>query len=782
MTVSDTPEPKALDAETRLAVVTAVDAAKARGWTQADLRGWFEANSVTLADYIDVKAGRPVRDQARHAFAAVSITGLPDAPQTAEDPCPDIPDQMKSARRWLLWKLEPHADLTKKPRKVPYYVTGDRRSGGLDTVEDTDRLADYTTACAALDGIYAGLGFALGNDGTGQHWQGIDLDHLDQHPGLQFIVDDLPGYTERSPSGAGVHAIGYGRAFTSLGSNTTGIEAYAGGRYFTVTGESTGMGEIGCLADFVERRLTPLHGHRPQDTSAPAEQAGRLAGALAYADLRSALASMRADDRDLWVRMGLALKELGDTGRGLWLEWSQSSDKYDAQDAAKTWESLRPERTGYQAVFAEAQRGGWVNPASVHSASVAPAPTVREVIDPETGEVTTVIDEQPRLFNLRAWGASAYQGAAPDIVWLCDGTIPLAIPVLFASMGGLGKSFIAIDAALMVALEVTSSIAPRPVFGGAVVQTGTAVILSAEDSKDSIHRRLEAIDPEGRRHQCGDRLIIVPMPNQCGPQTLIGHDGKSFVLTDAFRALKAELLEIPDLKLLIIDPLQAFVMADVNADPAAGQFMWSAFASLCAETGATVIVPHHMRKEGAASIKTADEAREAIRGSTALVDGARLAYALWKASETDARNMCARLDVDYAPERIAFGAVVKANDKADRSVQTYVRRDSGLLVDQSDRVATSSAPKGVSVAQAQELVNEIGRAFEGALQGHGEGYAVSAQSGERQAWKLVMKRTGCAQAEAKTLVEDWVMNGVLQTETVNKKTHKNALKKVGNIG
>lgn len=92
-----------------------------------------------------------------------------------------------------------------------------------------------------------------------------------------------------------------------------------------------------------------------------------------YGELRSALASLRADDRDPWVRMGMALKDLGDVGRGLWIEWSQSSDKYDAADANRVWESLKPERTGYQAVFAEAQRHGWRNPLSARACLAAPS-------------------------------------------------------------------------------------------------------------------------------------------------------------------------------------------------------------------------------------------------------------------------------------------------------------------------------------------------------------------------------------------------------------------------
>lgn len=58
-------------------------------------------------------------------------------------------------------------------------------------------------------------------------------------------------------------------------------------------------------------------------------------------DLRSALMFLRADDRDLWVRIGLALRELGPRGRGLWMEWSSQSEKFDPLDAARTWESFK---------------------------------------------------------------------------------------------------------------------------------------------------------------------------------------------------------------------------------------------------------------------------------------------------------------------------------------------------------------------------------------------------------------------------------------------------------
>lgn len=79
-------------------------------------------------------------------------------------------------------------------------------------------------------------------------------------------------------------------------------------------------------------------------------------------DLRSALQSITADDRDQWVDMAHALRTLGERGRALWVEWSETSDKYDESDAARVWDSITAPKSTYRAVFKRAQEGGWINP------------------------------------------------------------------------------------------------------------------------------------------------------------------------------------------------------------------------------------------------------------------------------------------------------------------------------------------------------------------------------------------------------------------------------------
>jgi len=283
-----------------------------------------------------------------------------------------LPPAMLEAKRWLVWKLIPNKDPEKNPRKVPYYVDGEPRQGTLDTPPDLARLESFDAALAALQaGNYTGLGFALGPDGTGRYWQGIDLDNIADHPGLELVRDDLPGYTEVSPRGAGCHAIGYGLWFPSLAKNSTGIEAYASGRFFTVTGAEAGLGEPVCLESFVRERLASLHG-RPKPKPTMSDPPGAGAGPVVpkpeqvkdlKKDLKSALFFMNADDYATWIDCGLALHCLGDLGKALWFAWSQLSDKFDPEEAARKWKSFGSARSDYRSVFTLATNSGWVNPA-----------------------------------------------------------------------------------------------------------------------------------------------------------------------------------------------------------------------------------------------------------------------------------------------------------------------------------------------------------------------------------------------------------------------------------
>ena len=282
----------------------------------------------------------------------------------------NLPISMQDANRWLVWKIFKNPDPTKKDKKMPFYVSGIARNGEMGSAEDVAQLVSIDIAIKTLEtGKYSGLGFALGTDETGHYWQGIDLDHLSDHPENHYLKDDLIGmtYCETSPNGDGIHAIGYGRKFPPIGSTTDGLEAYSTGRFFTVTADDLSIHDPIDLHDFVENVLRPRR--MAKSIQLPTSQFDNpfpeQISPEQIADLRSAINIFDANDRGVWSDNAQRLIKLGDIGKEIWLTWSQQSlDKYDPKDAIRVWKSAKGDRTGYKAIFDEAQKRGWINPRS----------------------------------------------------------------------------------------------------------------------------------------------------------------------------------------------------------------------------------------------------------------------------------------------------------------------------------------------------------------------------------------------------------------------------------
>lgn len=345
-----------------------------------------------------------------------------------------VPDWMRHAKRWLLWKLIPHKDPKKKPRKVPFYVSGKLRTS--EGPDDTAALATFEDAVAVLaKGFprYAGLGFALGQDEGDKYWQGIDLDNFPAHPHLAAEVDGLPGYVEYSPSGAGVHAIGLGTQFPAMPSDGSGVEAYSTGRFFTVTGRA--IRDSGPV-DLIEAvRQVAVH-RRPAEAVEPAAAANDVDWACVFEltaererDLRSALAYLDSEPRDLWVRVAYALKGGGENVFPLFDEWSARAPNYEPEEARRLWNSAKPTRTGPGAVFKLATERGWANPRQVGRAGLSVQSAAN---DPE---ITS--------FKFKAARELIDEVAAPNFI--VDSLIEAGAIGMLYGEPGVGKSFVAID-------------------------------------------------------------------------------------------------------------------------------------------------------------------------------------------------------------------------------------------------------------------------------------------------------------------------------------------------
>jgi putative DNA primase/helicase len=77
--------------------------------------------------------------------------------------------------------------------------------------------------------------------------------------------------------------------------------------------------------------------------------------------IRDALSFVPPNDRDIWLKMGMAIKsELGDTGYDVWEAWSQQDESFNEKDARDVWKSIRANgKVTPGTLFHEARANGW---------------------------------------------------------------------------------------------------------------------------------------------------------------------------------------------------------------------------------------------------------------------------------------------------------------------------------------------------------------------------------------------------------------------------------------
>jgi hypothetical protein len=321
-----------------------------------------------------------------------------------------------------------------------------------------------------------------------------------------------------------------------------------------------------------------------------------------------------------------------------------------------------------------------------HGPLVAPAPIAQ--ID--------AADE----WSIEHWGLDHFARDIPARRWLVDGLIPLSTAGIFAAPGDAGKSMLALRLAYTVAccpaptatMNSPAGIADTArFFGQPVTARGSVVMLTAEDDDDEVTRRLAAISSGATRNRVkgdGRKLLVVPMPSAGGVRAIMTSNAQGPQLTPFWHKLRAQLLAVPDLKLIILDPLSSFVAANLDNDNMAGAALMGLLGNLAAETGATIMMLHHFNKGGSTKITSLGDARSAIRGASSLVDNARWALAMWEADEEEAANTLKTLGRHSLRRQVGVvyvGGITKSNAPAEKSRRVMVRdTNTGILEDCTD--------------------------------------------------------------------------------------------------
>ena len=279
-------------------------------------------------------------------------------------------------------------------------------------------------------------------------------------------------------------------------------------------------------------------------------------------------------------------------------------------------------------------------------------------------------------FGLRKYSIRNFQEKPPERVWLVDRMIESSKPSLLASIGGVGKSMLSLSLGLNVIGAGNGKWLNKN-----IKQKGNVVFLSAEDDQSEFHRRVEALDPKGKRHVAPYELFAFTVPDFGKPISFVKDDNNGLGLTTQAHEFLEELNSIDNVALVVIDPVQSFVSAPITTSQEVAQLYCQFCSAISSQFGCATLSIHHMSKLALQGNEDSMTARSSIRGSSALVDGMRMAMAIWLTSEQDAEYVCAEQGIDYDRTRVVRAGIVKSNaSEVDTNIMTLVRKNAVLEV------------------------------------------------------------------------------------------------------
>lgn len=434
----------------------------------------------------------------------------------------NIPPELRNIDSWLVWKMTPNKDPTKKPLKVPYYVSGRKRAGAIGTKDDRKRLTSYHTALdtyrkgGGADGEYAGLGFAIFPE---HEITILDLDDCIDESGdfSEFANEVLEtgSYVERSPSGRGLRAVFTGGAVVPGKrnghiENGERVEIYCGSAFVTITGHVVSLDNsiVLDLPKKIKRTLSPVIGggvNSPSSSIAPVsddEGAIMSPDAVALPEftmdharvvLNKLPATWGNPGHGTWYRVAAALHLQFDGGEEAYQlldEWSQGLDGYDEAANRARWNAGFSHSGGRgglttmrNLVFESIQNGGLrVKRETMEKWRLSrPAEDDFEDVEKVDGPG---LPEYTDLLGMMDIGHKI-ETPPPPVEWLVENFIARENVSILGGGSGTSKSYLTMQMCSLGAVGVEE-------FGGMRLKSGgfRTAYLAYEDADSVMHNRI----------------------------------------------------------------------------------------------------------------------------------------------------------------------------------------------------------------------------------------------------------------------------------------------------
>jgi hypothetical protein len=465
------------------------------------------------------------------------------------------------------------------------------------------------------------------------------------------------------------------------------------------------------------------------------------------AKVRAAMAAIPNDenvDRAQWIRIGLALRREypGEEGLKLFLEWSQSwtgdpqtGAKYNEAKTITAWKSFNPHSIGVGTLFRlanEASPGWW---------------------------------ERAQAIPLDVFDAGDDVEPPPPRGWLLGNSFARKFMSTIFADGGIGKT--ALRYAQLVALA-----SGQPITGEHVFQRCRVLIVSLEDDRDELRRRILAVLKHHRieRSEVKGWLFYVTPGANAG--RLLEMDKAGRMVLGQLAATIETIVAARDIDIVSIDPFVKSHSVEENTNSAIDKVV-QVLTDLSYKYNIAVDAPHHISK-GPADPGNADRGR----GASAMKDAGRLVYTLTRMNETEAEAFGIREEERPLFIRVDSG---KVNIARPATQATWFRLvgiplDNGnTLYPNGDEVQTVEpwVPPNAWADMDNNLLNRILTAIDAGLP-DGNRYTDRSNADAREAWNVVIKHAPQkTEAQAKEMIKTWVRMEVLVSRPyTNPKTRK----------
>jgi hypothetical protein len=233
------------------------------------------------------------------------------------------------------------------------------------------------------------------------------------------------------------------------------------------------------------------------------------------------------------------------------------------------------------------------------------------------------------------------QIAPESVSWIWPGRVPAGKLSLFVGDPGKGKSLVALD----LAARVSSG---RAFPDGATCVRGDVLILTSEDGlDDTVLPRLSAAKADLERVHCIESVKVTLSDGQTVPS--------SFSLQRDLANLEVAFAKHPGFKLIILDPLSAYLGSNVNSwRDSEVRALLTPLCEFAERTGVGNVGIMHMRK-------SETDAMLRVSGSIAFVAAARAAWGFGEDPDDPSRRIMMPIKNNLAQTGNSLGYQIMSN-------------------------------------------------------------------------------------------------------------------------